>query len=200
MSVHNSAYLHATAIVDAGAIVEEEAKVWHFTHICTGAKIGALVSLGQNVYVDRDVVLLRGTRVQNGVSLYKGVEVGMWCFIGPHAVFTNDIHPRVGKSAWKLERTILRDGMSIGAGAIVRCGVEIGAFSMIGAGAVVTKDVPPFTLAVGLPAEFDGKICACGETRLPLNAGKNELIRNCCRSNLANEVLTLAEKHAAVLG
>ncbi len=154
----------------------------------------AQVSLGKDVYVDKDVIVSRGTRVQNGVSLYTGVYVEPWCFIGPHVIFTNDLSPRAGKKSWNIIATTLKAGMSIGAGSVIRCGVTIGGFSLVGAGAIVTKDVPPFHLATGIPAEIKGMVCACGDTHLPLNSPSSELIRDCCRANLTEEVLVLAEK------
>lgn len=187
--------IHPTAIVEPGAEIGAGAKVWHFCHIRSGARLGPLTSLGRDVFLDAGVDIGEGTRVQNGVSIYRGVEVGRFCFIGPHAVFTNDLRPRVGKGAWQIESTVLENGMSLGAGSIVRCGVRIGAFAMIGAGGVVTKSVEPFTLAMGLPAEPVARICACGETQMPLDAifSAANLLRDCCRQNLNPEVLALAE-------
>jgi UDP-2-acetamido-3-amino-2,3-dideoxy-glucuronate N-acetyltransferase len=191
--------IHSTAIVEQGAILGNEVHIWHFCHIRSGAVLEDLVSVGRDVYVDKGVRVRRGTRVQNGVSLYNGLEVGAWCFIGPHATFTNDPHPRAGKHSWRTVKTILHNGMSIGAGAILRCGIEIGAFAMVGAGAVVTKSVPPFTLAVGLPAEDEAKICACAESSFPLHTGYEELLRDCCTQNLSTEVVELARQEIAKL-
>jgi UDP-2-acetamido-3-amino-2,3-dideoxy-glucuronate N-acetyltransferase len=197
---HPSAYVHDTAIVEPGAKLGFEAKVWHFCHVRAGAELGDLVSLGRDVYVDKGVQLGRGSRVQNGVSLYAGVHVSDWCFIGPHAIFTNDTHPRVGKSDWTLEHTYLRPGSSVGAGAVIRCGIEIGSFALVGAGAVVTKNVEPFTLVMGLPAEPSGRVCACGETRLPHETPNLGLIQQCCERLLLPEVLELARTEVAKLG
>ena len=112
-----NAFVHPTAIVETGATLGKDCKVWHFCHVRTGAKLEDNVSLARDVYVDKDVTLGKGSRVQNGVSLYTGLEIGQWCFIGPHATFTNDSRPRSGKIAWTLKPTKLGNGMSIGAGA-----------------------------------------------------------------------------------
>lgn len=186
-------HIHPTAQVEEGAVVDGSARIWHFCHVRSGAVIESLVSLGRDVYVDTKVKVSRGTRVQNGVSLYQGLEIGPWCFIGPHAIFTNDPYPRAGKKGWEVKETRLGPGMSIGAGSVVRCGHSIGAFALLGAGAIVTKDIAPFHLAVGFPAAEVKAICACGDTQLPLGAAREELIRDCCREKLLPEVLALAE-------
>lgn len=186
-------FVHASAFVEEGAILDDEVKVWHLAHVRKGARLGHSVSIGKDVYVDADVIVGAGTRVQNGVNIYKGVEVGSWCFIGPGVVFTNDQHPRVGRDNWEITSTFLDDGCSLGAGAIIRCGIRIGAFAMIGAGAVVTKDVPPFCLVTGVPAEQTHRICACGETTLPLISWVDEVIRPCCHKHLNPKVLQIAQ-------
>lgn len=189
--------IHSTAHVESGASIDPTARVWHFCHVREGAVLEPLVSIARDVYVDKNVRIGRGSRVQNGVSLYHGLEIGPWCFIGPHAIFTNDPYPRSGKREWELRKTQLRAGMSIGAGCVIRCGLTIGEFAMLGAGAIVTKDVLPFHLAVGFPAVETKAICACGNTQLPLSAPASELIRDCCRKLLEPEVLALAERSVA---
>ncbi|HEY8279162.1 MAG TPA: acyltransferase [Bdellovibrionota bacterium] len=186
--------VHPSTVVEKGAMVDPSARVWHFGHLREGSRIDALVSLGRDVYVDKDVHIGRGTRVQNGVSLYTGLEIGQWCFIGPHAIFTNDPYPRAGKKDWTLKTTLLKDGMSIGAGCVIRCGITVGEFAMLGAGAILTKSVPPFHLATGFPAKPTKMVCACGDTQLPLGSPAKELIRPCCRASLSEEVLEIAEK------
>lgn len=179
--------------MEEGAQIAEDVKIWHLAHIRNGAHLGRSVSIGKDVYVDSGVIIGEGSRVQNGVNIYKGVEVGQWCFIGPGAVFTNDQHPRVGRISWEVVDTILEDGCSIGAGAIIRCGVHIGAFAMVGAGAVVTKDIPPFCVVTGVPAELSHRVCACGETTLPLITPVDQLIRSCCEKQLNPVVLKMAQ-------
>jgi acetyltransferase-like isoleucine patch superfamily enzyme len=182
-------YAHPTAVVEDGANLAEDAKVWHFCHVRKGAILEKAVSLGKDVYVDSGVRIGHHTRVQNGVSIYQGLEIGPWCFVGPHVIFTNDQTPRVGSKAWNIVPTKLEMGMSIGAGAIIRCGVTVGAFAMIGAGAIVTKDVPPFHLAMGFPAQCHQMVCACGQTFLPIATKDAELLRDCCQNNLLPELL-----------
>jgi UDP-2-acetamido-3-amino-2,3-dideoxy-glucuronate N-acetyltransferase len=185
-------HIHPSAIVENGAELQDGCKVWHFCHVRAGAVLEVGVSLGKDVYVDSGVKVGRFSRVQNGVSLYQGVHVSPWCFIGPHVIFTNDQSPRAGNRNWKVISTELATGTSIGAGAIIRCGVKLGAFSMVGAGAMVAIDVPPFHVAMGLPAKISKMVCACGQTFLPLATLPAELIRDCCETNLEPEPLGLA--------
>jgi len=129
------------------------------------ASVGAGSQLGQGVYVDAGVRIGQRVKVQNGVSLYHGLTVDDDVFIGPHATFTNDLHPRAFAADWTVTPTRVRRGASIGAHATIVCGVEIGAFAMVAAGAVVTRDVPPFGLVAGVPARPAGWVCVCGEPR-----------------------------------
>jgi UDP-2-acetamido-3-amino-2,3-dideoxy-glucuronate N-acetyltransferase len=188
-----TAFVHDSAIVEPGAQLADDCKVWHFCHVRAGAVLEEGVVLGKDVYVDAGVRVERGSRIQNGVSVYQGVEVGPWCFIGPHVIFTNDTTPRAGNRNWQVVPTHLRAGMSIGAGAIIRCGVTLGEFSMVGAGAIVTKDVPPFHLVMGFTAKVEKMICACGQTTLPFGSPLTEVVRPCCLANLAPSPLALAE-------
>jgi UDP-2-acetamido-3-amino-2,3-dideoxy-glucuronate N-acetyltransferase len=154
---------HETAIVDAGAQIGAETRIWHWTHICSGARIGARCSFGQNVYVANDVVIGDGVKVQNNVSIYDGVVLEDDVFCGPSMVFTNVINPRshiARKDEYR--RTHVRKGATIGANATVLCGCEIGEYAFVGAGATVTRAVPPHALVVGSPARRTGWMCACG--------------------------------------
>lgn len=186
--------VHLSAFVEEGALLGEGCRVWHFAQIRSGARLGRDVSVGKDSYVDVGVEVGEGTRIQNQVNVYAGVKIGRWCFIGPAVVFTNDQLPRVGNRSWKIVDTDVEDGASIGAGAVIRCGVKIGSFSMIGAGALVTKDVPPFTLVIGHPAGDLKRICACGQTVLPLASSKSELLRECCIENMSEKTLKLARE------
>ena len=186
--IHSSAYIHSTAVVEKGAEIQEHVKIWHFSHVRKGAMIGAGASLGKGVYVDVDVQIGRKARIQNGVSVFQGVRVSPWCFVGPHVIFTNDLYPRAGSRVWSIAETLLRQGASIGAGAIIRCGITLGAYCMIGAGAIVTKSIPEFHLSLGVLADHSHMICACGETSLPLKSDRRELIRPCCREKLDPEM------------
>lgn len=188
-----AASVHPTACVESGAVLEDGVSVWHFAHVRAGAHLEAGVSIGKDAYIDAGVRIGRGSRIQNGVSVYAGVHVEPFCFIGPSVVFTNDLSPRVGNKSWKVVETTLRSGCSLGAGTIVRCGVEIGAFAMTGAGAVLTRSVPAFHLAMGLPAEAIGTVCACGQHHWPLGMPLADLVRECCRENMSPETFALAE-------
>lgn len=192
-------FIHPTAVVEPGAEIGEHSSVWHFAHVRSTARIGRSVSLGKDVYIDERVVVPDGVRVQNGVSVYHGVQLSPWCFIGPYVVFTNDRTPRAGNKSWRVVDTNLQTGCSLGAGVIVVCGTTIGAFAMVGAGAIVTHDIPPFHLAVGTPAKIRQKVCACGQSFLPLEAYPSEYVRECCQENMNPEARQAAEAIAATL-
>ena len=158
-----AATVHATALVDVGAILGDDTKVWHWVHICAGARIGAACSFGQNVFVGNDVIIGNRVKVQNNVSIYDAVRIEDDVFCGPSMVFTNVINPRshvIRKDEYRT--TTVRRGASIGANATIVCGVTIGAFAFIGAGAVITRDVSAHALMVGVPARRTGWVCACG--------------------------------------
>jgi len=194
-----SSFIHPTAVVEPGVSLGEDVKIWHFSHIRKDAVLGPRVSVAKDVYVDANVIIGEGSRIQNGVNIYNGVKISRWCFVGPGVVFTNDLHPRVGRKNWQVTSTLLEDGSSLGAGAIVRCGVRIGAFAMVGAGAVVTKDIPPFCLVTGVPADLSHRICACGDQVLPLMSWIGDVIRPCCEENLEPAVLSVAKAIVEVL-
>jgi len=150
-------FAHETAVIDEGCRIGRGTKIWHFTHIMTGAEIGENCNLGQNVVVSPDVVLGRNVKVQNNVSIYTGVICEDDVFLGPSMVFTNIINPRSAVIRRdQYDQTIVRKGASIGANATIICGHEIGEFSFIGAGSVVTKNVKPYSLVVGNPARHAG--------------------------------------------
>jgi UDP-2-acetamido-3-amino-2,3-dideoxy-glucuronate N-acetyltransferase len=190
-------YVHPTAVVEPGAILKKDVKVWHFCHVRTGAVLSDNVSLAKDVYIDENIHLGEGTRIQNGVSIFRGVKLAPWVFVGPHVIFTNDMFPRAGNKNWQITETQLELGCAIGAGAIIRCGITLGAFSMIAAGAMVTRSVPEFHLALGLPARPVKMVCACGQTQLPLESPRIELLRDCCKKNLQAGLYQLAKEHIA---
>ena len=187
--------IHESAIVEEGVILGKGVNVWHFAHVRTGAELGDYVSIGKDSYVDAKVKVGRGTRIQNQVSVFSGVSIKEWVFVGPSVVFTNDLFPRVGNKTWKVVETIVSDGVAIGAGAVIRCGITIGPFAMIGAGALVTKDVPAFTLVLGHPAEGYKHVCACGQTVKDFGDPSYAPILQCCYSNMKDEVLEVAKSH-----
>lgn len=146
-------YVHPSAIVDEGCEIGNGTKIWHFSHIMTGAKLGERCNIGQNVVVSPDVILGNNVKVQNNVSLYTGVTCDDDVFLGPSCVFTNVTNPRSAVNRrGQYAKTHVGKGASIGANATIVCGHDIGAFAFIGAGAVVTKNVPDYALLVGNPA------------------------------------------------
>lgn len=158
------AFVHATAIVDDGAVVGDGTKIWHFVHVSKGARIGARCVLGQNVFVGPGVVIGDGVKIQNNVSVYTGVEIADDVFLGPSCVFTNVNNPRAFiERKDEFRKTRVGRGATIGANATIVCGHDVGEYAFIGAGAVVTKDVPAFALLVGNPARRIGWACRCGE-------------------------------------
>ena len=150
-------FIHESAVVDQGAEVGAGSKIWHFSHVMGGAKLGESCNLGQNVFIASGVVLGRNVKVQNNVSIYEGVTIEDDAFLGPSMVFTNVLNPRsaVNRRGDYL-RTHVGKGATIGANATIVCGHDIGAFAFIGAGAVVTKAVPPYALVAGNPARQIG--------------------------------------------
>lgn len=156
--------VHETAFVDDDVTIGENVKIWHFSHILPGTRIGAGSIVGQNVMAGPDVEIGNGCKIQNNVSLYKGVRLEDDVFCGPSCVFTNVLTPRafVNRKDEFLDTRVCR-GATIGANATIVCGVTIGRYAMIGAGAVVTGNVPDFALYVGNPARQMGWVSRSGE-------------------------------------
>lgn len=150
-------FAHPTAVIDEECQIGEDTSIWHFSHIMTGAKIGAKCNIGQNVVISPDVVLGNNVKVQNNVSVYSGVVCEDNVFLGPSAVFTNVKNPRseVNRRGEYL-KTVVKQGATIGANATILCGITIGNYAFIGAGAVVTKDVANYALLIGNPAKQVG--------------------------------------------
>ena len=162
--------VHETAIIDPGASVGAGSRVWHWAHICGGAKIGKNVSLGQNVFVGNRVQIGDNCKIQNNVSVYDNVILSDGVFCGPSMVFTNVYNPRAlieRKNEYR--DTIVKKGATLGANCTIVCGVTIGEYSLVGAGAVINKDVPNFALMVGVPAKQIGWVSKYGvQLDLPL--------------------------------
>lgn len=155
--MQNNYFVHDSAIVDDGAEIAAGVKIWHFSHIMPGCKIGENCNIGQNVVISPDVILGKNVKVQNNVSIYTGVTCDDDVFLGPSMVFTNVINPRSAINRRnQYARTHVGKGASIGANATIVCGHDIGQYAFIGAGAVVTKTIPDFALVVGNPAKQIG--------------------------------------------
>jgi UDP-2-acetamido-3-amino-2,3-dideoxy-glucuronate N-acetyltransferase len=158
------ATIHSSAIVDDGAVIGAGTRVWHFTHVCAGARIGQACSLGQNVFVGNDVRIGNNVKIQNNVSVYDAVIIEDDVFCGPSMVFTNVYNPRsaiMRKDEYR--KTVVRQGATLGANSTVVCGVTIGAHAFVGAGALVNRDVPDFALMLGVPARQAGWMSRFGE-------------------------------------
>lgn len=157
-------FIHPTSIIDDNVEIGEGTKIWHFSHIQSGARIGENCSFGQNVNVSNNVHIGNGVKVQNNVSIYEGVELEDYVFCGPSMVFTNDLTPRArfpkGHEGYK--KTLIQHDATLGANCTVVCGHTVGSYATIAAGAVVTKNVPSHALMAGVPARQIGWVCKCG--------------------------------------
>ena len=168
----NPFFKHESSYIDENVSIGEGTKIWHFSHIISGSKIGKNCSFGQNCVVGPNAIIGNGVKVQNNISIFDGVEIEDDVFLGPSMVFTNVNNPRafiVRKSEYK--KTLIKKGASIGANATIVCGITLGEYCFIGAGAVVKKDVPPYALMVGVPAVQIGWMSRYGE-RLPFKMGE----------------------------
>tara|TARA_B100000427_G_scaffold181966_1_gene151257 strand:- start:345 stop:935 length:591 start_codon:yes stop_codon:yes gene_type:complete len=181
--------IHETATIEQNVKIGEKTRVWQHVQIRPDAVIGKNCSIGKNVFIDRGVIIGNNVKIQNGVNIYSGVIIGDDVFLGPDSVFTNDLQPRAFLDDWKITKTILRKGCSIGANATIVCGNVIGAYSMVGAGAVVTQDVAPFSLVMGNPARIIGMVCKNGHRMEQINK-INEKVKFSC--SLCNEEITMS--------
>ena len=170
-------YQHSSAIVDEGAQIGEGSRVWHFVHVCGGARIGKGVSLGQNVFVGNRVSIGDHCKVQNNVSVYDNVTLEEGVFCGPSMVFTNVYNPRsLIERKDEYRDTLVKRGATLGANCTIVCGITVGEYAFVGAGAVVTRDVPPYALMVGVPARQIGWMSEYGEQLdLPLSGAGEAL-------------------------
>jgi UDP-2-acetamido-3-amino-2,3-dideoxy-glucuronate N-acetyltransferase len=161
-AVFTQPFVHESAIVEPDVVIGVGTQVWHHSHIRTGATIGERCVLGKNVFVDAGVDIGCGVKIQNNVSVYRGVHLADEVFVGPSAVFTNDRFPRAGSPDWELVDTWVRRGASIGANATLVGGIEVGAWGTVAAGSVVTRNVAAHELVAGNPARRLGWVCRCG--------------------------------------
>jgi UDP-2-acetamido-3-amino-2,3-dideoxy-glucuronate N-acetyltransferase len=150
-------FVHESSYVDEGAVIGKGTKIWHFSHVLAGARIGECCSFGQNVCISSGVIIGNNVKVQNNVSIYEGIIIEDDVFLGPSCVLTNVTNPRSQVKRKALyEQTVLRRGCSVGANATVVCGIAIGRYAFIAAGAVVSRDVPDYALMIGVPARQRG--------------------------------------------
>lgn len=172
-SIHPTVFIHESAIVDEGATIGKESRVWHFVHICSGAVIGKKCSMGQNVFIGNKVIIGDDCKIQNNVSVYDDVTLEDGVFCGPSMVFTNVYNPRsfVDRKSEYMP-TLIKTGATLGANCTIVCGNTVGKFAFVGAGSVVNKDVPDYALMVGVPARQIGWMSEYGE-RLDLPLAGN---------------------------
>lgn len=156
-------FKHESAYIDEGCTIGDDTKIWHFSHIMSGCRVGNSCNIGQNVVISPNVVIGNNVKIQNNVSVYTGVVCEDYVFLGPSMVFTNVINPRSEVNRRdEFMTTIIRRGASVGANATIVCGNEIGEYALIGAGAVITKPVAPYALVVGNPARRIGWVSRYG--------------------------------------
>ena len=155
-------FVHPKALVDT-AEIGEGTRVWAFSHVMKGARIGKNCNIGEHCFIEHGVEVGDDVVIKNGVSLWQGVKIESKVFVGPNAVFTNDRIPRAKLYRQEYEGTIVREGASIGANATLLSHLEVGEYALVGAGSTVTADVPPYAVVYGVPARIRKHICKCGE-------------------------------------
>lgn len=167
-------FIHSHALVEQGAQIGPKTRIWAFSHVLPGARIGADCNICDQVFIENDVVIGDRVTIKCGVQLWDGIRIEDDVFIGPNATFTNDILPRSKQYPVRFLVTVLSRGASIGANATILPGRQIGAWAMVGAGSVVTRDVPGFALVTGNPARFKSWVCRCGKKVEKWNADIGE--------------------------
>jgi len=171
--MNERAYIHPSAHVADNAQIGDGTNIWVNSQIRENVIIGKECNICKDTFFDVNVKIGDYVKVKNGVAIFQGVTIEDYAFIGPNAVFTNDMFPRSFSKDWEIVPTLVKEGASIGANATILCGVTLGEYCMVGAGSVVTKDVPPYALVVGNPTRIIGKVCKCG------NKLKNNICSSC---------------------
>ena len=189
-------FAHPTAEVDQPSQIGPGTKIWHFSHVLEGSKVGQECKIGQNVVIGPEVTIGNGCKVQNNVSIYKGVTLEDYVFCGPSCVFTNVVNPRSEIVRMdEIRPTLVKKGATIGANSTIVCGVTIGEYAFIGAGAVVTRDVPPFALVYGHPARQQGWMCKCAEQKLDFSDSEKAVCKACgCEYELSDGKVSLVRE------
>lgn len=161
--MNNNIFIHPTADVSDKAIIGDYTKIWINSQIREKSKIGKNCIISKDTYIDTNVEIGDFCKIQNSVSIYDGVIIQDYVFIGPNVCFTNDKRPRAFNKNWKITKTLVKKGASIGANSTIICGITIGEFAMVGGGSVVSKDIESYALVVGNPAKQVAWLCVCGE-------------------------------------
>lgn len=192
--MENNYFIHPTSIIDDNVTIGDNTKIWHFSHIQSGAKIGSNCSLGQNVNISNNVTIGDGVKIQNNVSVYEGVTLEDYVFCGPSCVFTNDLTPRARyPKHGNYKKTVIHHDATLGANCTIVCGHEVGHHATIAAGAVVASNVPPHALMAGVPAKQIGWVCECGQV---LNQGKDGVLTcpDCKRAyHISGDMINILE-------
>jgi len=188
--------IHPSAIIDKGAQIGDGSRVWHFSHICSGARIGMKCTLGQNVFVGNDVVIGNNVKIQNNVSVYDAVTIEDDVFCGPSMVFTNVYNPRSAVTRKdEYRKTLIKRGATLGANSTIVCGITVGEYAFVGAGALINKDVPDFALVLGVPSKHIGWMSRFGERLdLPLKGNADTI---CPKTN---EKYILVDGKCSIVG
>ena len=160
----SGSFIHPTAVIDQGTVLGTGTKIWHFSHILSGSRIGDNCNIGQNVVIGPDVSIGKNCKLQNNVSVFKGVTLEDGVFCGPSMVFTNIYNPRAEfRKMDQVRPTLVKHGATLGANSTIVCGTTLGRYCFVGAGAVVSRNVPDHALVIGNPAKQIGWMCECGE-------------------------------------
>jgi acetyltransferase-like isoleucine patch superfamily enzyme len=175
----NGIKIHSSAEVSEKAIIGKGTYIWNQVQVRENCRIGSNCILSKDVYIDFDVIIGNNVKIQNGISVYHGVEIEDDVFLGPHMVFTNDLYPRAFIGDFKVYKTIIKKGASIGANSTIICGITIGEYAMIGAGTVVTKDVPDNALVIGNPGRIAGFVGKLGKKLIKSETTNDCIIMKC---------------------